>query len=199
MIVVDLETSGAYPDQHGILSIGAVEFENPENVFYEECRLEDHHRVEAISIEVVGMSEGQMRDAKKKTIKEALQDFLDWVQTVKEKTFAAHNTPFDWKFLEHFFRHHDLSWPFHFRSVDLHTVAFTHMRAHGVKPPIYNDVSALGLGKVLAYCGIQDPRDTHNALEDARLETECFYRLLYGKGLFKEYAEQEVPEYLKPR
>ena len=197
MIVIDLETSGPYADVNGIVSIGAIEFENPENCFYEECRLEHIKQIDPISIEVTGFSEGQMRDPKKKSIKAVLLDFVDWLGTVKEKTFSAHNTPFDWKFLEWEFRQYKMEWPFHFRSVDIHGLVYAHMRGRGAQPPIYNEVSALGLKKILEYCGVEDPREVHNALEDAKLEAECFHRIMYGKPMFAEYADQKIPEYLR--
>ena len=37
MIVIDLETSGIDPMEHSILSLGAVDFDNPEYFFYGEC------------------------------------------------------------------------------------------------------------------------------------------------------------------
>ena len=41
MIVVDVETSGMDAYKHSLLSIGAVDFENPVERFYEECRIWD--------------------------------------------------------------------------------------------------------------------------------------------------------------
>ena len=39
MIVIDIEASGTEWAKHSILSIGALDFEHPENRFYEECRI----------------------------------------------------------------------------------------------------------------------------------------------------------------
>jgi len=36
----------------------------------------------------------------------------------------------------------------------------------------------------------------HNALEDCRLEAECFSRLVYGQNLIQEYARFPIPKYL---
>jgi len=41
MVVVDVETSGLDPQKYAMLSIGAVDFENPERQFYAECRAFD--------------------------------------------------------------------------------------------------------------------------------------------------------------
>ena len=40
MIVVDIETSGLYPEKHGIWQIGALDFYNSQNVFLEEARID---------------------------------------------------------------------------------------------------------------------------------------------------------------
>ena len=196
MLIIALETSGAYPDKHGILSLGAIEFENPDNAFYEECRLDDSKVFDQNTVQFHGFSELEARDSKKKSVKELLQSFLEWMQSVKEKTFAAHNTPFDWKFLEWEFRSHNFLWPFNKRSLDIHGWVFYHQLKRGIRPITYNGTSALGLKKILEYVGIRDPRTTHNALEDAKLEAECFHRLIFGKPLFEDYADQEVPKYL---
>lgn len=39
MIILDVEASGTHYGKHSIVSIGAVDFDNPENRFYEECRI----------------------------------------------------------------------------------------------------------------------------------------------------------------
>ena len=55
----------------------------------------------------------------------------------------------------------------------------------------------MNLKKILAFCGMEDERGYHNALEDCKIEAECFNRLIYGKNLFPEYSKFEIPEYLK--
>jgi len=39
MLILDTECSGLRPDLHSILSIGALDFRNPSNRFYGECRV----------------------------------------------------------------------------------------------------------------------------------------------------------------
>lgn len=41
MIVIDGEFSGLDHNIHGLLSLGAVDLNNPEKQFYGECRLEE--------------------------------------------------------------------------------------------------------------------------------------------------------------
>jgi len=39
MIMVDVETTGVDAKKNSIISIGAVDFSNPQNQFYKECRI----------------------------------------------------------------------------------------------------------------------------------------------------------------
>ncbi len=61
---------------------------------------------------------------------------------------------------------------------------------------IEKDHSNMGLSNILKFCGLEDNRKAHNALEDAKLTAECFSRLIYGKSLLKEFSQYKLPEYL---
>ncbi len=196
MIILDIETSGSYPGDHGIVSLGALEFESPDNCFYEECRLESHHQIDPAALDINGFTETQCRDSKKKTIREMLTDFLEWMKAVREKTLAGLG-PSDWAFLHHEFKQHNLPWPFSYRIIDLHSLVYAHHLQRQIPIPLANDVSHLTAIEIVNYCGIKGIEFPHHGFEDAKLEAECFYRLLYGKPMFAEYADQAIPEYLR--
>lgn len=50
MIVIDIEASGTNYEKHSIVSIGALDFDNPENRFYEECRIWEAKDVRGTSL-----------------------------------------------------------------------------------------------------------------------------------------------------
>ena len=103
-----------------------------------------------------------------------------------------------------------LNFPFHHRCFDLHSIAQTkHMESKG-ELSIEENKSQMGLSNVLKFCGLEEERriiskegkmiregKPHNALEDVKLEAECFSRLIYGKGLLPEFSKFKIPEYLK--
>ena len=81
MIVIDVETTGVIPTKHSILSIGAIDFNNPENQFYEECRIWDGAQVmqdgeEGMlsALKINGFTKEEIRDSKKKSQKQVLEE-----------------------------------------------------------------------------------------------------------------------------
>lgn len=109
MVILDIETSSANPYSGSILSIGAVELENFENIFYGECRVEDGADIQDRALEVNGFTREQILDPNKPTLKELLVRFIEWYGTVNEKTIGGHNVGyFDLRFIEVACSRHEL-------------------------------------------------------------------------------------------
>lgn len=210
MIVVDIETSGnLYPHEIGIWQIGAIEIENPENTFLQEGRIDDEDKVEPEALTVTGKTEEDLRDKNKQSQKQLLENFFEWALNIENKVMIAHNTPFDFGFLSIKARKYGLKFPFKHRSFDLH--AFAAFKYFQINRNFLSEDghSALNLTKILEFCGMKDNRiimkehnvleegTPHNGLEDAKLEAECFYRIIYGKNLLPEFEKDTVPKYLR--
>src|SRR3990172_3819987 len=136
MIVVDVETSGLDPTRHSIVSIGAVEFANPENKFYEVCRIWEGAEISQKALERNGFSEEEIRDPNKKSLEEALKEFFEWAAKVDEQTLAGHNPSFDRDFLRTSAERYGLPWAFSYRTVDLHSLCYTHFLRRNLAPPV---------------------------------------------------------------
>lgn len=197
MIVVDIETSGLDMNECGVWQIGALDLDNPSNVFLEEGRIDDSDRVEQGALEVVGKSEEELRDRGKQSQRQLIENFLKWCESVDMKNCLCQNPQFDLGFLDIRIRKYGLKWVFHHRAFDLHSIA--HFRYFQLKKEflIRENYSDMGLSNILKFVGMVDNRGAHNALEDARLTAECFSRIVYGRGLLERYKNFEVPEYLK--
>lgn len=198
MIVLDIEASGLNPQKHSILSIGAVDFNNPKNQFYEECRLWDGAEVDPTALEVCGFSGQQIRDQKKKTVKQILAKFINWVKKIPDQTIAGQNpNTLDIPILIASLAREGIDWAPGYRTVDLHSIAYYHMLHRGLTPPLKDKCTALNLDAILEYVGLPTEPKPHHGLTGAKMEAEAFSRLLYGKPLLKEYLKYLVPEYLK--
>ena len=175
MIVVDIETTGMEPKKNSILSIGALDFENPENTFYGECRTDDGAEVSNIALKINGFTKEQINDPKKPASEQLLKDFVKWAKKLKDRTIAGDNIWFDIGFLKENFRKRKMKWVFNKKSVELH------------------EISALTTGvpwsldAVLYMVGVPPRNKAHNALNDAELTAEAMARIAAGKNLFKKF------------
>jgi DNA polymerase III epsilon subunit-like protein len=208
MIIVDIETSGLYPEEHGVWQIGAVEFENPKNEFLGESKLDEEDKISQEALIVIGKTEQELREKSKQSQKQLLENFFKWTESIKNKIFVSQNC-FDYMFLSFKARKYKLKFPFNHRAFDLHSIASMKYFQLNKKFLIKDGQSEMGLSNSLDFCGMKDNRislkdgkiakqgTSHNALEDAKLEAESLSRVLYGKNLFLEFRQFPIPEYLK--
>lgn len=197
MIIVDVETAGINAEQSCILSIGALEFSNPNNQFYGECRIwDDTEEITEEALKINGFSKEQIRDKSKKSPKELLEAFLAWMETCEEKTMAGENPFFDRSFLKATAEREEIKVIFPYRTVDLHSLCYSNHLRRGIPIPLKNKRTDLSLKKIFPYVGLPEEPMPHNALTGAKMEAEAFSRLILGKNLLKEFEYHPVPEYL---
>lgn len=91
MIVVDIETTGLDPKNHSILSIGAIDMNNPENKFYGECQCEPGKLVSEQALEINGLVLSGEKYENLPSVEELVILFLDWFNTIEDKMIAGHN------------------------------------------------------------------------------------------------------------
>ncbi|TSC58635.1 MAG: DNA polymerase III subunit epsilon [Parcubacteria group bacterium Greene0416_79] len=193
MIVVDVESTGVDARLCSLLSVGALDFENPVNQFYMECRAFSGAHMEKEALKISGFTEEAIRDAKKPTDREVAEAFLAWMKTCGEWTLAGQNPSFDRGFLEETAHRYHINWPLAHRTIDLHSICYFQMQKQGREPPRKNNHSALNLDRILEYVGLPTRETKHHAFADAKLEAEALSRLLCGKNLLPEYASFGVP------
>lgn len=199
MIVIDVEATGLDVNKCSLVSIGAVDFEHPEDQFYAECRVSEDASIWKEADVIHGFTREQLMDPNKKTESEIVKEFLEWIGKKSEDTIAGHNPSFDRDFLKAATERAGLNWFLAFRTVDLHTVCFAHMIARNVPIPLKNKHSALDSDNVMVYVGIPQEPKPHNALNGAKYEAEAFSRLLKKKNLLPEFAEYPIPNWSEPQ
>ena len=195
MIIIDIEASGTEYEKHSIVSIGALDFDNPTNRFYEECRIWEGAHIMDDALAVNGFTEAEITDPSKKSEGEIVREFFEWSQHMGDRTLAGQNVSFDRDFLKFACRREGIPWDLTHRTIDTHTLCYMHMTTHGILPPIdpQHRRSALNLDAVLNYCGIENEPQPHNALTGALSHAEVISRLLYGKKLVPEFEQYSIP------
>ncbi|MFH1365613.1 MAG: 3'-5' exonuclease [archaeon] len=208
MIVVDIETSGVDHVRCGIWQIGAVDLSTKEE-FIQEARIDEGDLIEDGALLVIGKTEKELRDSTKQAQEQLLENFFKWYSKRKNRIFIAQNPQFDLTFLDIKSKKYGLKIPFGYRAFDLHSFAALKYNQLTGKFLLENKSSGMSLSKIIKFCGLEDKRiligkgkiikkgKGHNALEDAKLEAECFSRLVFGKVFFKEYFQFPVPLSLK--
>lgn len=195
MLIVDVEGSGTEYHKHSIVSIGALDFDNPDNRFYGECQIWKGAHIMDGALAVNGFTKEEITDPSKKTEAELITEFLEWSQHLSDRTLTGQNVSFDRDFLKTAAERAGLSWDLAYRTIDTHTLCWMHIIKSGGQPPIdaQHRRSALNLDAVLNYCGIADEPHPHNALTGALSHAEVTSRLLYNKKLLPEFENEEIP------
>ncbi len=196
MLVTDCEMTGLEPTLHSIVSVGAVDLDNPSRQLYEECRMWDGAKVEDEALAVNGFTRAQVEDPTKQSEGELVRKFIAFADGMADTTIAGQNVFTDLYFLQNAARRAGhTAWPFAHRIIDIHSLAWEHMVKRGLTPPLNPEKrhSALNLDAALQYCGIPEEPRPHNALTGAKCNAEVISRLLHDKKLLPEFEQYEIP------
>lgn len=195
MLILDIEASGTNYEKHSIVSIGAIDFDNPEHRFYGECRIWDGAHVMEDALAVNGFTMEQITDPKKISESELVIQFLEWSEHVGNRTLTGQNVSYDRDMLKAAMQRAGRNWTLAHRTLDTHTMCWMHMIKRGLTPPIdeQHKRSALNLDAIMVYCGIPEEPEPHNALTGALSHAEVTARLLYNKKLLPEFSHYEIP------
>lgn len=196
MIAVDVEASGIGPDTHSIVSVGAIDMDNPGRQLYEECRVWEGAHINDEALAVCGFTREQVTDTTKQSEAELVHKFAAFAEASNDRTLAGQNVSFDRDILQAAaVRAKHTAWPFAHRTIDCHSLAWMHMLKRGLTPPVdpVKKHSALNLDAILLYCGIPEEPTPHNALTGAKSHAEVISRLLYDKRLLPEFERFEIP------
>ena len=195
MLILDIEASGTNYEKHSIVSIGAVDFDDPERRFYGECKIWSGAHIMDGALEVNGFTEAEITDPEKKSEAELVTEFLEWTQHLGDRTLTGQNVSFDRDMLKAGAERAGLPWDLAYRTLDTHTMCWMHILKRGETPPIdeQHRRSALNLDAILNYCGIPEEPHPHNALTGALSHAEVTARLLYDRKLLPEFQQYEIP------
>lgn len=193
MLVVDVETSGTDPRYHSLVSIGAIDMENPSDTFYKECQIFTNAKVEDEALAVNGMTLEEITDTTKPTEAEIIYEYIAWAKDKIDHTIGGQNPSFDVSFLMAAAERcgADISIPK--RVVDLHSIVYFHMSKRGFAVPHKNHRTDLDSDKIMEYVGIHPEPKPHIAINGAKWEAEAFNRLFKDEYLFPEFKDFNIP------
>jgi len=194
MIVLDVESTGLNPERCSILSIGAVDLEEPTNQFYDECHIWDGAHVTDEALSINGFTKEEIVSLDKKSEAELIASFIAWAtDRPLDRTLAAQNVSFDLEFVQAAALRAGLESPFAKRTLDVHTLVWMHMTKRGIIPPLNHHHSAINLDAGLAYTGVPAEPKPHNALTGALCHAEVIARVAYNKKVFPEFSTYDIP------
>ncbi|MEO6536346.1 MAG: 3'-5' exonuclease [Candidatus Paceibacterota bacterium] len=196
MIALDVESSGLDPNSASIVSIGAVDTDNPTNQFYDECRVWDGADISDEAIAINGFSREELlnKGSEKMTEAELVKSFVAWATDRPDnRTLVAQNGSFDRDFVQAACKRAGIESPFAHRVLDTHALCWLHIVKRGLTPPVEKHRSAINLDYILNYCGIPSEPKPHNGLTGALCHAEVFSRIAYTKKLLPEFSQFDIP------
>ena len=194
MIVLDVECSGLEARDYSILSLGALDLDDPTNQFYDECRVWEGAKIDDSALAINGFTQEEAQDPTKKSEADLIKAFVAWAtDRPKDRTLAAQNVSFDFEFVRSACKRAHIDFPFAKRTVDVHSLAWLHMSERGMTPPVGSHHSLLSMSFILRYCGLPEEPHPHNALTGALLHAEVIARMAYTKKLIPDFDSYDIP------
>lgn len=194
MIILDIETTGIDSEKCSIVAIGALDFNNPDERFYEECRIWEGAEINQEALDINGYSEDEIKDPTKKSESDITKNFIEWRAEKDDQTIAGQNPhAVDLNFLMSAAKRAGVELNLGRRLVDQHSIVIAHMLKRGINPPIKNNKSDLDSDKIMKYVGIPAEPKPHIAINGAIWEAEAMHRLIYDKSLLEEFNQYPIP------
>jgi DNA polymerase III epsilon subunit-like protein len=167
-ISVDIEAAGPVPAIYSMLSLGAMDVQDPDATFYVEFQpINDKSVPEAMK--VVGRTLQDFRRTGREPT-EGMIAFRDWLSSVAgsgKLVFVGFNATFDWAFVNFYFHHYLGQNPFGLGGLDIKSYYM------GMTGCAWEDTRSNRIAPELKGTSAH----THNALDDAVEQGEMFRRM----------------------
>lgn len=163
-VVFDLETTGLYADRgDSIIEIGAVKMKNGDIIDEFNLLVNPGRKLDSKITEITGISDDML--VGKKTEKEAVLEFIDWIGDL---TLVAHNAKFDISFINRAYREYNLG------ELKNHLIDTLGLSRYLESNHRYHNLATL----VKRYNIEWDEDNHHRASYDAKGTALIFYKML---------------------
>ena len=160
-VIVDIETTGLYPNMHKITEISAIRYQNKKIREEFTTLVNPQRHIPSFITSLTGITDSMVKDAPK--IDKVMPEFTEFLG---DKTFVGHNAWFDMKFLDYNAMKHIK------KGLD-NPVLCTCKLARRLTPYLYSKK----LGVVSKHLGIENP-NAHRARADALTTAQVLERFL---------------------
>lgn len=199
MISIDWEFTGLNHLTNSIVSLWAVDFLNPENQFYAECRMWEWATWVDEALKINWFSVEEIQDPNKMSLVELIQKFDVWLKTCPSPQILIWQNPkSDIDFLVESYKKAWIEYPLGHRSMDTHSVVLAKHLDLGKKILIERGKYKINLDESLKFVWINwwEPKP-HIALMWAKCAAEVISRTIYWKKLLTDFEDFDIPDYLK--
>jgi len=179
-VSVDVETTGLIPGRHAVIEIAAMpvceDLESPKKYFDRLVMPFMGAEIDPKAMAIHQIPE-KMIEASQPPGR-LFQDFAFWVsslgadETPKQKIFIGSNAAFDWSFVTWYFGRYGIENPFHYRPVDIETIA---VGRWGIPPG-----SSSRKTREILY--LPEEKTAHRALADAIAQAKLFKLIMNQIG-----------------
>ena len=195
MIILDTEMTGLNPERNSLVSIAALDFNDPDDRFYGECRIWEGAEINDEALVINGLTHEELVDETRKSESDMVQNFIEWALAKKDLTVAGQNPSKDVAFINTALKRAGRKESLPYRTFDQHTLAIAHHIQNNVPVPLKAERSALDSDEIMKYVGLPSEPKPHVGINGAIWEFEAIHRLLYGVGKLEEFSQYPVPNY----
>jgi DNA polymerase-3 subunit epsilon len=180
--IVDIETTGGFPSQHGITEIGIVLHNGTEIEGKYETLVNPHQPIPPFVVNMTGISDAMV------AVAPSFEEVAPYIYNLlKDRIFVAHNVNFDFSFV----KHHLQEAGFHLQTPKLCTIRLSRK--------VFPGFRKYGLGHLCRELGICI-ENRHRAAGDALATAEVLDMVLRNNGgmVIKEMLKKENRSQLLP-
>lgn len=180
--VVDIETTGGFPQQHGITEIAIVLHNGSEVEGRYETLVNPHQPIPPFIANMTGISDAMV------AVAPSFEEVAPYIYNLlKDRVFVAHNVNFDFSFV----KHHLLEAGFHLQTPKLCTIRLSRK--------VFPGYRKYGLGHLCRELGIEI-ENRHRAGGDALATAQVLDMVLRNNGgtLIREMLKKENKGQLLP-